>query len=80
MEDYKLEECEEEDTVLVDVWPPGEAGGQLQESQLPRVLNREKENGEHFKSTHLEQIQYCTDLPLQVAFSAQTEQGKTWPQ
>ena len=42
------------------------AGGQLQE--LPRVLNLERESWEHFRWTHLEQVQHCTDLPCQVTF------------
>ena len=45
VEVYKLEESKEEVTVLVDVGSPEEAGtqegGQLQECELPRVLNLE---------------------------------------
>ena len=81
MKIYKLEESEEEVTVLVGMGSPEEAemqqGGQLQEGELPRVLNLEKESSEHFKWTHLEQVQHCTDLPRQVTFPAHTEQGKT---
>ena len=40
------------------------AGGQLQESELPRALNSERESCEHLRWTHLEQVQHCTDLPL----------------
>ena len=44
---------------------------------LPRVLNLEKESCDHFKWIPLEQVQHCTDLPLQVTFLANTEQEKT---
>ena len=33
----------------------------------------------HFRWTHLEQAQHCTDLPRQVTFPAQTEQRKMGP-
>ena len=50
---YQLEESEDEATVLVDVGSPKKAGTQqgewLQERELPRVLNLEKETSEHFK-------------------------------
>ena len=53
VEVYQLEESEEEDTVLVAVASPKKAGtrqrGQLQELELSRVLNLEKERGEHFE-------------------------------
>ena len=29
-----------------------------------------------FKSTHLQQVHYCIDLPNQVTFPVHTEQGK----
>ena len=78
MEVYKLKESEEKDKVSVGVGSPEEIvtqqGGQLQE---PKVLNVEKERREHFRLTHLEQMQHCTDLPRQVTFPAHTEQGKT---
>ena len=38
-----------------------------------------EESCEHFRWTHLEQVQYCTDLSHQVAFPAHTEQGKVGP-
>ena len=67
---YKLEESEEDETVLY----PEETGG-----EDPGVLNSEKESSEHFRRTHLEQVQHCTYLPRQVTFPAQNEQGKTGP-
>ena len=66
------EESEESVTVL-------RQGGQLQELELPRALNWDKESCEHLKWTHLEQAQHCTDLPRQVTFPAHTEQGKMGP-
>ena len=67
--------------MLVGVAAPKKAraqqGGQLQERELPRVLNLEKESSEHFERTHFEHVQHCTDLPGQVTFPAHTEQGKT---
>ena len=53
--------------------------GQLQERELPRALNLERESCEHLRWTHLEQVQHCTDLPCQVTFPAHTEQGKMGP-
>ena len=44
-----------------------------------KVLNLERESCEHFRWTHLEQVQHCPDLPCQVTFPAHTEQGKTGP-
>ena len=67
---YKLEESEQEVTVLVGVRIRGTTLG-------VRILNLEKESCEHFKWTHLEQVQHCTDLPIQVTFPVHTEQGKT---
>ena len=55
------------------------AGGQLQELELPKVLNLERESCEHLSWTHLEQVQHCTDLPCQVTFPAHTEQRKMGP-
>ena len=55
------------------------AGGQLQEQELPRALNSERESCEHLRWTHLEQAQHCTDLPRQVTFPAHTDQGKMGP-
>ena len=52
------------------------AGGQLQECELPSLLNLEKESSERFKWAHLVQVQNCTDLPRQVTFPAHTDQGK----
>ena len=66
------EESEEGVTVLRKV-------GQLQERELPRALNLERESCEHLGWTHLEQVQHCTDLPRQVTFPAHTEQGKMGP-
>ena len=48
----------------------------LQEWEVPRVLNLERESCEHLRWTNLEQVQHCTDLPRQVTFSAHTERGK----
>ena len=59
---------------------PEEAGTQQGEApgvKVPRVLNLEKESSEHFKWTHLEQVQHSTYLPRQVTFPVHTEQGKT---
>ena len=53
--------------------------GQLQELELPRALNLDKESCEHLRWTHLEQAQHCTDLPRQVKFPVHTEQGKMGP-
>ena len=44
---------------------------------MPRVLNLKKESSEHFRWTHLEQVQHCIDLPRKVTFPAHTEQRKT---
>ena len=82
MEAYKLEQAEEEVTVLVGVGSPEEAGtqhGQLQDWELPRVLNLEKKSSEHCKWTHLKKVQHCTNLPLQITIPAHSEQGKTGP-
>ena len=53
MEVYKLEESEEEVTVLVGVGFSEEAGTQQgansRTEELPRVLNLEKESNEHFQ-------------------------------
>ena len=48
----------------------------LQECELPRALNLERESCEHLRWNHLEQVQHCTDLPCQVTFPAHTEQEK----
>ena len=53
--------------------------GQLQEWELPRALNLERESCEHLRYTHLEQVQYYTDLSCQVTFPAHTERGKMGP-
>ena len=55
------------------------AEGQLQEWELQRALNLERESCEHFRWTHLEQVEHCTDLPRQVTFPAHTERGKMGP-
>ena len=50
MEVYQLDESEEEVTVLVGVGDlQKKQRGQLQDGELPRVLNLEKESSEHFK-------------------------------
>ena len=63
--------------------PPGEAGthegGQLQELELPRLLNLEKKSSERFKWTHLEQVQYYNNLFLQVTLLTHTSQVNTEP-
>ena len=51
------------------------SGGKLQERDLPRALNLERESSEHLRWIHLEQVQHYTNLPRQVAFPANTEQG-----
>ena len=65
---YTSSRSPKENTVLVGVRPPDEAGslqgGQLQKRELSRVLNLEKENCEHIKWIDLQQVQHCTDLPL----------------
>ena len=45
----------------------------------PRVLNWERKSCEHLRWTHLEQVLHCADLPCQVTFPANTEQGKMGP-
>ena len=72
VEVYMSEESEEGVTVL---WK----GDQLQERELPRALNLERESCEHLRWTHLKQMQHCTDLPREVTFPAHTEQGKMEP-
>ena len=54
-------------------------GEPLQEWELPRVLDLERESSEHIRCTHLEQVQHCTDLPRQVTFPVHSEQGKIGP-
>ena len=53
MEVYQLEKSEKEVTVLIRVGSPKKTGmqqgGQLQECELSRALNLEKESSEHFK-------------------------------
>ena len=44
-----------------------------------RVTNLERESCEHLRWTHLEQVQHCTDLPLQVTFPEHTEQENMEP-
>ena len=66
------EEFEEEVSVL-------RLEGHLQQWELPRALNLERESCEHLRWIHLEQVQHCTDLPCQVTFAAYTEQGKMVP-
>ena len=55
---------------------PGEAGtqqDQFHEWEQPRAMNIEEKSSEHFRWTHLEQLQHCTDLPHQVTFPVHTE-------
>ena len=73
----RLKESEERVTVLRVGTQQG--GGHLQELQLPRALNFERESCEHLRWTHLKQVQHCTYLPRQVTFPAHTEQGKMRP-
>ena len=47
--------------------------GQIQELELPRALNLERESSEHLRWAHLEQVHHCTDLPQQVTFPVHTE-------
>ena len=55
------------------------AGGKLQECDLPKVLNLERESFEPLRWTHLEQVPHCTDLPRQIIFPAHTEQENMEP-
>ena len=79
----ELEESEEEDTVLVGVGYPEEAGTQqgelLQEWKLSRVLNLGKKCSEHLKWTHLEQVQHCTPYPSRSHFQ-RTLNRERWGQ
>ena len=52
-------------------------GGSSKSESCQELL--ERESCEHLRWTHLEQVQYCTDLPRQVTFPAHTEQGKMGP-
>ena len=63
--------------MLVYVISPEKAAGKLQEREVPRVLNLEKEKSEHFKWIHLEQMQHCINLTLRVTFPAHIKLGKT---
>ena len=47
----------------------------------PKEARRSKDKfrSEYFRWTYFEQVQHCTDLPLQVTFPANTEQEKTGP-
>ena len=67
----KVHRSEEEVTVL--------RVGTQQRWEAPRVLNLERKSCEHLRWTHLESGQHCTDLPCQVTFPTQTEQGKMGP-
>ena len=62
---------------------PGEAETQqewqLYEWKLHKALNLKEESSEHLRWTHLEQVQHCIDLSLQVTIPAHTDQGKTGP-
>ena len=53
MKVYQLQKSEEEVTVLVGAASSKKAGvqqgGKLQDGELPRVQNLEKESNEHFK-------------------------------
>ena len=53
-------------------------GEQLHEWELRRASKLE-ESSEHHGWTHLEQVQHCTDLPLQATFPAHNEQGEVGP-
>ena len=62
----------------------GSHSGSVGGGAAPRVrAAKSSEFGEggclHFRWTHLEQAQHCTDLPRQVTFPAQTEQRKMGP-
>ena len=56
------------------------AEGESPEVRADKILNLEKESGEHLKWTHLEQVQHCTYLPRQVTFPAHTEKEKMGPE
>ena len=45
-------------------------GEQFHKLELSRALSLEEESSEHLRWTHLEQMQHCTDQPLQVTFPA----------
>ena len=75
----QTKEVREESHSVVSRRSRDTAAGQLQEGELPRVLNVEKESGEHFGWAHLEKVQHCTDLPHQVTFPTHTELAKTGP-
>ena len=66
--------------MLVGVGPPKETGtqqgGKLQDRELRKVLNLQKESTGYLKLIHLEKVQHCTDLSLQVTLPAHTQQGK----
>ena len=51
----------------------------LRQGAVPRALNLARESCEHFRWTHLEQVQHCTELPRHLTFSAHIEQGKIAP-
>ena len=69
---YVVEGPREYGAVLVDWRPLEEAEmqqeGQLHEWELERELNLKEEVKVHLNCTHFEQVQHCTDQPLQVTF------------
>ena len=55
---------------------PGEARcSRKDSSSLESQLNSEVERKVHLKCIHLEQVQHCIDMPLQVTRPTNTEQG-----
>ena len=68
MDLHKLEEYEEEDTVLVGVEPTEEEEtqqrGKLLEWGLPKVLNPKEEGSVQLEWTYLELVKHYTDLPF----------------
>ena len=64
----------------VGVGSPEEAGTQQEETPGMRAAKSSesrKESSEHFRRTHLGQVQHCPDLPRRVTFAAHTKYGKT---
>ena len=73
------------DNLALMVWEPPEKaamqhGRQLQEKELEKELNSEKERKVYLKHKHLEQVAHCTDLPLRATFRHHTKQEKIGPE
>ena len=59
--------------------PAGEAEMQQVGQLQKRHLNSEQESENKFKCIHLEQIQHCLDLPLQIILPTHRKQVKMGP-